>query len=504
MKYKFIIIICLFCPSFLMANDKPSWTNKSSWQESEYKYYVGVSSNNKTEEDARRKAYENAINELVQSSFGGILKIDIKSYQTIKDTSFYRDISFEVDRVNISGVESMDIYIEKDKKKYTCWRLLKISDLEVDKERNRLKDALKLEGNKKDITNMSDNIIGFKNKHSKTTGSLKITTSPARAEIYLNGEPIGFSNILFGKIWPGEYELLIDKKSYKPIKRKVIIASGIKSNLNIKLEKEKGTIKIESNAPKTEIFVNNKYAGLAPTSVNLPVDSYNIRLEAIGYYPLKVKVKVYPNYTEVKKLNLEPIPAKLTILSDPESANVFTSEMKMIGKTPLKGLDYMPGKHKLLITKDGFENQTVQVSLEPGRGSSYKETLVPVDSLSFNEISTESENELIDNPSEYKGCRFISILFYGTSLASGIIGAISVFDAIEAKEDYNNASSASTASSYREQTESATERAYILGSVSVFSMAMALTLEIFVLPKYMKPTAFLTKDFKGVMLTYDF
>jgi len=102
-----IAFIIVFLSSGALADDRPFWTEKSSYLEGKYFYAVGVASNVKTKEEGRKIAFQNAMREIfnyLQLSDLGTLTIETQmTYEEMRaNNSFdvFRLLRLELSELN--------------------------------------------------------------------------------------------------------------------------------------------------------------------------------------------------------------------------------------------------------------------------------------------------------------------------------------------------------------------------------------------------------------------
>lgn len=140
----FLFILLLLIPSSAFAKKPPKWANKVHWEDGEYHYFVGVSTNSASEETARREALDNATAEAMQSIFGISGKMDLASFANLQKIQISQDVFVSTDEIQIKPMP-VDIYVERIKgqneTKYNVYRSIKVSKKDAKKELDRLKET---------------------------------------------------------------------------------------------------------------------------------------------------------------------------------------------------------------------------------------------------------------------------------------------------------------------------------------------------------------------------
>lgn len=334
-----------------------------------------------------------------------------------------------------------------------------------------------------------NNILGTKLNDSSTTGSLEVITDPPNAQILIDSEPVGYSNTLFAKIWPGKYSLSINKSNYEFYKRDIIISSGPTQILKINLKRLSGKLKVDSYPGNSEVFINGRLFGLTPLLKDLPTDNYKLRLESTGYYPIETEVTIDANHLTSQDIDLKPKPVKVTILTNPADAEVYivdkaNDKKEFLGKTPIYSKNILPGKYKLFYKLDGYDVENLEVKVEPAQNVTIGR--VNLSHTRENEIEEESPGkgkQGVDPPyyivEHFSFSRTDGVLYF----ASGIsFAGLSLFYAVRAQaiHDYNNPSETNgTAEDNKTAAESATALANISLVAAIGTLAVAIPISIF-------------------------
>jgi hypothetical protein len=139
------------------------------------------------------------------------------------------------------------------------------------------------------------------------------------------------------------------------------------------LVKNKGSIGISSVPYQTTISLDNRQAGVTPTTITgVTPGQHTIVLTKAGYEPYTqvVTVQAYKTTSVYAVLLQKPIVTALTgtlkIASTPLGAAVYLDN-KRVGVTPCTISRVSTGEHTVLLIKAGYELYTQQVTVEPGK-----------------------------------------------------------------------------------------------------------------------------------------
>ena len=139
---------------------------------------------------------------------------------------------------------------------------------------------------------------------------LSISSSPAGAAVYLNGERVGKTPFKQPQQPSGSYELRVELEKYTPVRERLVISDGDSKQLSYKLSKSVGDLRVESSPSGASIWLNG-----SPTSKTTPYtfkekkkpDVYRVKLQLDKHKPKELRVNVVAGKTNSQKLKLDQI-----------------------------------------------------------------------------------------------------------------------------------------------------------------------------------------------------
>ncbi|HXU65636.1 MAG TPA: PEGA domain-containing protein [Polyangia bacterium] len=206
-----------------------------------------------------------------------------------------------------------------------------------------------------------------------TKGLVVIDSKPQGATIYLNDKRSG----PFGTTpWHGSLEskpvrLILESKGYKPEERSVSPRSDKLIDVYIALSEEHylGWIEIVSNVVGADLYIDRKDIGAigrTPFTGQLKPGKHTIFLEKFGYQPLQQEIEVPAGTAAQHTLTMQPAEAGWVTITGKSTVGArLIVDDKFGCATPCRA-EVAPGKHKLRVEKDGFEDY--ESDLEVGRG----------------------------------------------------------------------------------------------------------------------------------------
>ena len=122
---------------------------------------------------------------------------------------------------------------------------------------------------------------------------LSISSSPAGAAVYLNGERVGKTPFKQPQQPSGSYELRVELEKYTPVRERLVISDGDSKQLSYKLSKSVGDLRVESSPSGASIWLNG-----SPTSRTTPYtfkekkpDVYRVKPAGQDCQGLRVNVR---------------------------------------------------------------------------------------------------------------------------------------------------------------------------------------------------------------------
>ncbi|ASJ03497.1 hypothetical protein A3L09_09605 [Thermococcus profundus] len=204
-------------------------------------------------------------------------------------------------------------------------------------------------------------------------GYLTINSTPANATVYLDGDYIGTTPLENYPLPPGNHTITIVKRGYENYTETIQVEGNTPLFVNVTLKPLTATVKVLSTPIGAEVYLDGESIGKTPGNFTIPSGSHTITLHLDGYLNYTTAVTVSPGETKVVNATLIPIPAKLSINSTPSGASVYINGSYK-GETPLT-LNLTPGVYNVTISKQGYDNYTTTITLNPGENRRIKAKL---------------------------------------------------------------------------------------------------------------------------------
>ncbi len=178
-------------------------------------------------------------------------------------------------------------------------------------------------------------------KLTTTVGTIKIASTPAGADILLNGKPTGQKTPATLNLPPGNHSLKIHHEGYQDETQNVTVALGQTQNIASKLQAVPAPAPTAAKQPEP-----------APSSSSNPFSK-------IGRF-----FKGEKNEVGTLAINSKPAGAKVIL-----NGEVTKSVTPVVIQTKV-------GKQKVVLELDGYQTVTREVTVEKGKSTGIDETLV--------------------------------------------------------------------------------------------------------------------------------
>ena len=263
---------------------------------------------------------------------------------------------------------------------------------------------------------------------STMPGWLTVQSVPGNADVYIDGQYVGFTALSSYEVSTGvTHTIRLEKENYETWTQTVSLDKGEKKEIIATLELKPSILKITSEPSGAKVYLGNDIteegsadsgviSGTTPFEITVrPGLATTIRVEKDGYYPWPdLRYYDYPvstdsgwtapnsktgtnydvfgsnNYAyqtyyvsvgiaKTKELHavLKEIPAILNIVTDPAGVQVYIDDV-FKGKTPIENLEITGNAmHTISLQMDGYHTKYFTISVEGGKSQLISETLTP-------------------------------------------------------------------------------------------------------------------------------
>ncbi|MBR6775666.1 MAG: PEGA domain-containing protein [Bacteroidales bacterium] len=268
-------------------------------------------------------------------------------------TNAVLDMSANFVETTISTDALSDIYVDEQFKAKGQWsgRLSEgthFIEVKKDKHRTVSKNVnLTLGKNETIMIDSPEPIYGF----------LEISSSPIRADIYIDGQHIGQTPRVINDLLIGNHELKLQKQGCATSIISINITEGETLKINETLQTGK-EITITTGQNGDKIYVDDNYMGESPLTVNLNYGNHEVKAMRGDRNTTKnIDVKVNGDDTEVMLTF-----GKLVTINSSANGDEIYVDGRKVGTTPME-IDLSLGSHEVEVRRGKlYETKTLQVS----------------------------------------------------------------------------------------------------------------------------------------------
>ncbi len=138
-------------------------------------------------------------------------------------------------------------------------------------------------------------------------GLVFIQSTPSAASVTVGGEFKGLTPIEVALAPNITHELTFFKNGYVSGKRTVTTSANQESSVSVTLEPVLTSVKVESNPPDAELYVNGELKGLANQTIQLMAASQQIEIRKAGYIPYTTEFTSRPGLEQVIRVSLKSL-----------------------------------------------------------------------------------------------------------------------------------------------------------------------------------------------------
>jgi len=199
------------------------------------------------------------------------------------------------------------------------------------------------------------NVIG---KAIPQYGSIRVTSSPSNAEVYLDGSYQGITPLLISNVEVGKHTVKVTKKDYYDYGETPQVKENVTTSVFAPLQPISGTgsIQVTSSPSNAEVYLDGSYQGTTPLLIsNVEVGKHTVKVTKKDYYDYGETPQVKENVTTSVFAPLQPIPrtGSIHVTSSPHYARVFLDGIEQ-GTTPLTITDIEEGWHEVVIIAEYY------------------------------------------------------------------------------------------------------------------------------------------------------
>lgn len=355
-----MVTACLHS-TLAFSDSRPEWTQRAPKHDSQYKFYVGRSSNSATESSAYAEAYSDAVLQAIRDNFGFSASVESQTYEAADKATLVQRVQEASKNIQFKGFEQVEAFLATtDGKRFNVWILYRYSKKDIAREKRRLES---IKDNPKEIIFSEQGHAGDASK-----GIIEISTEPTDVEITIDGRRWGMTPLrILGRLGFGEHRIVLEHDDYDPVEETFIVGPNSKTKIHKVLVRSKGTLEITSNPQNASVIVNGRFLGSTPIE-KIDVPSGEKILIEFSHPEAErhtQEVTVSRNEDRIVNAILPLKPAVVVLASDPKGASV-----EIEGKsytTPTGRMKVTPGIHKIVLSKEGYHELEATIEVRGGQ-----------------------------------------------------------------------------------------------------------------------------------------
>jgi hypothetical protein len=189
-----------------------------------------------------------------------------------------------------------------------------------------------------------------------------LVTSDAGGDVYVDGQRRDAAPAIITGIPAGDHVIEVRKEGLAPWRQTVTVPPGQQAKVSAVFGAAaagNSSLRIISNEPDVQVFVDGEDKGKAPLTMNnLKPGEHIVGARKVRFKSVEQTIHVAAGENAIVSLRMEIAPpdrphAALKVQSTVPNAEVFV-DGSSLGRAPVDRNDLDPGKHYIVVHKDGF------------------------------------------------------------------------------------------------------------------------------------------------------
>ena len=200
------------------------------------------------------------------------------------------------------------------------------------------------------------------------TGTL-LVNSDAGGDVFVDGQRKDAAPAIISGLPAGDHIVEVKKDGFPPWRQTVTVPAGQQVKVAASFgAATNSSLRIISNEPDVEIFVDGESKGKAPVTLqSIKPGEHIVGGRKTRFKPMEQTVRVAAGENAIVSFRMEVAPpdrprASLKVQSQVPNAEVFV-DGSSLGRAPIDRNDLDPGKHYIVVHKDGFTDFKREVVL---------------------------------------------------------------------------------------------------------------------------------------------
>lgn len=199
------------------------------------------------------------------------------------------------------------------------------------------------------------------------SATISVTSTPAGADVLLDGDRVGTTPLRHDDVRPGEVVVRVQDRYHEAVAQRVRLARDEVHEIHVDLPAASGTLEIVSNPRGAAIAIDDQPLDdrapvlLAP----YPAGTYTVSASIDGWHPQTLAVEVLANARTEVAFELERLPVGEVFLDlAPADANVV-----IVGSDEPyhRGIRLLRGTYEFRVERDGYASESFRLPVLRGR-----------------------------------------------------------------------------------------------------------------------------------------
>lgn len=211
-------------------------------------------------------------------------------------------------------------------------------------------------------------------------GTIFLQAEPERLMLSINGRPPREHHSGDQlQLDAGDYTLKASQSGYREREFKLSLKPDQVARVPLRLEAQSARLVIKGDFSDVNVTVDGQVSealGQLPRTFNLAVGNHTLSFSRPHYEPVEATFELADQDEKEYELAMSPLKATLEIDTRPAYCLVFINGERR-GKAPLTVAELAPGPVTVKLTRPGFEDKTVTITLAPEERQKQLFTLTP-------------------------------------------------------------------------------------------------------------------------------
>lgn len=203
-------------------------------------------------------------------------------------------------------------------------------------------------------------------------GSVRFSSEPTGATVYLDGEFVGYTPMTFGTT-PGSKRVRVQLDGYEDYTTTINIRPGQTEQVNASLRQvaRTGLVRFESSPSGADVYVGGRYVGTTPTNaIEFEQGRYDARFDLPGYEQASTSFDVRAGDSRTVSMRMAQTRATMVIEGNVGGARVFVNGREVGALASGSGrytvADIDPGSYEVVVIAPGYRTHVETVRVRAG------------------------------------------------------------------------------------------------------------------------------------------